>query len=127
MKVVNFATRVVTGLRKYDHVSRARDDLNLLTPRQMCDYQTAIVAHKACVLGEPVDLASLFLTYADARPCERVTRQDHYLRPPAMRTAAGQRSFAYRASSLLNALPDDVRRLEPTRFKRAARSFVRNN
>ena len=35
LKVVNFATSVVTGLRRYDHVSRARYDLGLLTPRDV--------------------------------------------------------------------------------------------
>ena len=101
MKVVNFATRVVVGLRKYDHVSGARDHLGLRSPRQMCDAQTAIVAHRVRVLGEPEDLASLFSTFADARTCDRPTRQDRHLRPPTTRTAAGRRSFTHRATSLL--------------------------
>ena len=124
MKVLNFATRVVAGLRKFDHVSHARDRLGLRTPRQMCDLQTVTVAHKVRVLGEPETLASLFRTYADARACDRPTRQDRYLRPPATRTAAGQRSFAHRAASLLNAMPDDVRQLQPAAFKRAARLHI---
>ena len=47
LKVVNFATRVVTGLRKFDRISRARDDLQLLSPRQMCDFKTMTMAYKA--------------------------------------------------------------------------------
>ena len=89
----------------------------------MCDVQTVTVAHKACITGEPADLASLFRTYAAARACERTTRQDRHLRPPASRTAAGQRSFAYRAASLLNALPEEMRGLEMPAFKRAVRRF----
>ena len=119
MKMVNFAVRVVAGLRKFDHVSHVRDRLGLRTPRQMCDSRTAIVAHNAHVLREPEELANLFCTFADARVGDRATRQDRYLRPPSTRTAAGQRSFAYRATSLLNAVPDDVMRLEPAAFKRA--------
>ena len=119
MKVVNFAARVVTGLRKFDHVSRVRDRLGLRSPRQMCDSRTACVAHRVRVQGEPEDLATLFRTYADARLSDRATRQDRRLRPPSTRTAAGQRSFAYRATSLLNAVPDDVMRLQPVAFKRA--------
>ena len=106
MKIVNFATRVAAGLRKFDHVSQVRSGLGLHTPRQMCDSQTAIVANRVRVLGEPEDLASLF-TFADVRQCDRATRQDPSLRPPTTRTAAGQRSFAYRAASLLSAMPDD--------------------
>ena len=44
LKIVNFAARVVTGLRKFDHISRARADLQLLTPRQMCDLRTMTLA-----------------------------------------------------------------------------------
>ena len=101
LKVINFATRVVTGLRKHDYVTRARCDLGLLTPREMCDIRTVIVAHKARVDGLPADLASMLTTYAAPRSNERVTRQDRLLRPPPVRTAAGQRSFGYRAASLL--------------------------
>ena len=123
LKVVNFATRVVTGLRKHDHVTRARCDLGLLTPREMCDIRTVIVAHKACVDGLPADLASVLTTHAAARSIERVARQDRLLRPPAMRAAAGQRSFAYRAASLLNKLPERVRGRETSFFIRAATPF----
>ena len=123
LKVINFATRVVTGLKKYDHVSHARCNLGLRTPRQMCDMYTAVVAHKARVTGEPADLASLLNTYAASRSSERPTRQDRQLRPPTMKTAAGQRSFAFRAASLMNDLPEDVRVLETSFFKRAVRRF----
>ena len=125
-KVINFAARVVTGLRKFDHVSRSRVDLGLCTPRQMYDTRMAIVAHRVRVLGEPDELASLLCTFADARPCERITRQDQCLRPPTARTAAGQRSFAHRAASLLNTVPDNVKRLNPAAFRRAAKTFFSN-
>ena len=124
LKVVNMATRVVTGLRKFDRVSRARSDLHLLTPHQMCKLQTVITAQKAYMFGEPSDLASLFQTFADARAGERVTRSDQCMRPPTMRTAAGQRSFAYRAAELLNKMPAEVRQLHPSHFKREARCLL---
>ena len=37
MKIVNSATRVAAGLRKFDHISQVRSDLGLHAPRQMCD------------------------------------------------------------------------------------------
>ena len=125
-RVPNERVPLVTGLRKFDHVSRARVDLGLCTPRQMYDTRMAIVAHRVRVLGEPDELASYLCTFADARPCERITRQDQCLRPPAARTAAGQRSFAHRAASLLNTVPDDVKRLNPAAFRRAAKMFFSN-
>ena len=101
MKVINFATRVVTGLRRFDHVSRARSALGLCAPRQMHDSRAAIVGHRVRMLGEHEELASLFCTFAESRHCDRTTRQDRYLRPPTTKAAAGQRSFSYRAASLL--------------------------
>ena len=89
----------------------------------MCDAQTAIIAHRIRALGEPEELASLFVTFADARQCNRPTRQDRDLRPPATRTAVGRRGFAYRAASLLNSMPSEVTRLEPAAFKPAAKRF----
>ena len=80
-------------------------------------------AHRACVEGLPADLASMLSTNAAARSSERVTRQDRLLRPPAMRTAAGQRSFAYRAASLLNKLPESVRGRRMSSFCRAVNHF----
>ena len=127
MSVVNFATRVVTGLRKYDHVSRAREELGFISPRLMCDVSTMTVAQKAIVCGEPTDISSQFVTFVDSRQrCDRGTRQDRRLRPPPMRTAAGQRSFTYRAASLLNELPASTLELNPARFKRAVKSVVCN-
>ena len=108
MKLVNFAVRIPTGLKKFDHLSRARDDLRLLTPSQMYDAQNAIAAHKALLYREPGDLIELLRTPGEARDGDRVTRQDRSLRIPAMCRAAGQRSFEYRVAHLLNSISDDV-------------------
>ena len=124
LRVINFAARVVAGLRKFDRISQARDDLGLLTPRQMCDLQTLTMAYKVHARGEPYELASMFQTFSDARNCDRVTRQDRFWRPPVTRTAAGQRSFGYRAATLMNRLPVEARTLNLQNFKRAARSLV---
>ena len=90
MKVVNFVTRVVTGLGKFDHVSSARSDLGLHTPRQKCDSRIAAIAQKVCALGEPQELAQLFSTFSESPQYERIARQDRELRPPKTRTVAGR-------------------------------------
>ena len=126
LRIVNFATRVVTGLKKYDRVSRAREELGFIPPRRMCDLSTVAVAHKAIMCGEPTDISSQFVTFGDSRQqrCDRGTRQDRRLRPPLMRTAAGQRSFTYRAVTLLNELPESTLELNPARFRRAVGSVM---
>ena len=123
LKIINFATRVITGLKKYDHVSRARDDLRLLPADQMFRVAAASVAHGAIVHGEPSSIASLFVTNARSRSSgDRTTRNDRRLRPPAMRTAAGQRAFSYQAAALLNQLPATLMDLEPAIFRRVVKS-----
>ena len=66
--------------------------------------------------------ASVLTSHAAARSIERVTRQDRLLRPPAMRTAAGQRSFAYRVALLLSKLHESMRGHEMS-FIRAVTQF----
>ena len=46
--------------------------------------QAAVIAQKACAVGEPEYLAQLFKNFSDARRCESVTRQDRDLRPPEL-------------------------------------------
>ena len=108
-------------------MSQARKDLCLFTPQQMYQLRTLVTAHKVYAIGEPSDLSSLFQTYADSRVCERVTRSDLRMRPPAMRTAAGQRSFAFRAACMLNDISMEVRALPPGSFKREVKSLVARN
>ena len=108
-------------------MSHAREDLGFPTPRDMCDVSTMTVAHKAITYGEPSSLSSLFVTLEDSRQwCDRSTRQDRQLRPPLMRSATGQRSFAYRAASLLNELHASIIELDPVSFKRAVKATMCN-
>ena len=60
--VVNFATRVIAGLRKHDHVFHARRDLRLPLTQEVCYVATTNVARRAIACGEPCDIASLFVT-----------------------------------------------------------------
>ena len=66
-------------MRKYDRVSHARDDVRFISPLQMCDIRTVLMAHNVQYKGEPTDLAQLFetKTNAAARAGSRVTRFDH--------------------------------------------------
>ena len=62
----NFATRVITFLRKYDHISHAREDLGLLSPPQMYEVWTLTVAHKAITHGKSVNISPLITTFRDS-------------------------------------------------------------
>ena len=121
-KILNFAARVIFGRRKFDHVSALRLKLGWLSPRNMSDYRTLIIAHKALQRGEPEELAAMFTSNRDAR--ERHTRQDDLLHLPRQQLETGKRRFGYRAAALLNSLPMQVIRRPPVGFARDARAAL---
>ena len=55
-KILNFATRVIFGCRKFDHVTDLREKLNWMPPEYMYKLQTMATAHKAIHYGEPEHL-----------------------------------------------------------------------
>ena len=60
--VQNFAARIVTGLRKFEHITPVLGDLNWLTVSSMLKYTVAILRFK-CVDGlAPRYLCSRFVT-----------------------------------------------------------------
>ena len=75
-----------------------RERLRWVTPRQMSEVRTLVVAHQALRQGVSESLASLFVQCGETR--DRPTRQDEQLRLPRPRTEAGKRRFGYRAPSL---------------------------
>ena len=105
-KILNFSARVISGRRKYDHISDVQRGLGWLSAPELVRYHTLMLVHKVLRHGEPEGLARLFWRCRDVR--DRQTRQDGALRAPRCRTACGQRRFAYRAAVLYNALPSAV-------------------
>ena len=121
-KIINFSARVISGRRKYDHVSDVREGLGWLSAPDLVRYHTLMLAHKVLRHGEPEMLASLFNTNRDVR--DRQTRQDGMLRTPRCRTACGQRRFAYRAAELYNSLPTDMTDRSVQSFARALKNHL---
>ena len=105
--VQNFAARIVTGTRKYDHITPVLQQLKWLPVSYTLRYKDAVMAFK-CLKG----LAPPYLTRRfTSRPQthDRVTRQMDELGIPFYRTAAGQRSFLYRATKLWNDLENNIK------------------
>ena len=119
-KIINFATRVIFGRRKFDHISDLRDKLGWLPPKSMSDYLTLAIAHKVIQCGEPEDLAVLFVTKQNLR--DRHTRQDQLFHLPRPRLETGKRRFEYRAAALLNSLPPQTVQLPHASFIRSVRA-----
>ena len=115
-KILNFSARVISGRKKYEHISDVQRGLGWLSASDLANYHTLTLMHKVLRHGEPKELAEMFRKCADVR--DRETRQDGMLRVPRCRTACGQRQFAYRAVKLYNALPTAVTDRSAPSFRR---------
>lgn len=105
-KIQNFAARIVTGTRKYDHITPVLNDLRWLSVSAMLAFYDAILTFK-CLKGiAPKYLSSRFKTRAHVHG--KNTRNKKKLDIPAFSTAAGQRSFIYRAVKCWNTLPEEI-------------------
>ena len=114
-KVQNFALRVVSGRRKFDHISDVREDLGWPTARQLYRQHSLSMLHKIIITGEPQALASQVQTSSSLR--SRSTRQDTDLALPRVRTESGKRRLLYSIVQLYNSLPLELRSLSLASFK----------
>ena len=118
LTVQNFACRIVSGAKKYDHVTPLLKSLSVLSPTydglQMHDRSS------------PEYLTSQFITRGQVS--ERTTRSSQKLNISLFRTASGQRTFYYRTVKLWNNL-ESFLKLSPSVeiFKRSLRSQLLDN
>ena len=105
--VQNFACRIVSGSKKYDHVTLILRQLNWLSVKQHMYYRDSIMAFK-CMNGlAPGYLSEQFVKRSSIST--RITRNSQLLHVPLFKTATGQRTFYYRMVSLWNALPQYIK------------------
>jgi len=119
--VQNFACRIVSGRRKYDHVSPALKELRWLPVEEHLCYRDAVISFKCLARCAPGYLSTYFIRRCDVT--NRRTRSSQMLNIPRFRTASGQRTFFYRAVALWNSLSNDLKLCESVNvFKRRLRS-----
>ena len=106
-KLQNKSIRYVTGLRRDDHVTTARRQLNWLTTDMRRMYFSAIIIFKACRNGQPSYLAELF----NKREYTQSGRGDSIpeLRLPKLSSETDRRSLKYQAVIFWNKLPKKIR------------------
>ena len=104
--VQNFATRIITSTRKYDHIHPILRDLNWLNLESTIKYRDGIMAFK-CMNGyAPEYLCEQFILQSKIH--SRNTCNRDKLAIPLCKTAAGQKSFVYHATSIWNGLSQDL-------------------
>ena len=118
--VQNFAARIVSNTRKFDHVTPVLKDLRWLPVKSQRYYRDAVLAFK-CMTGQaPAYLSTPFLIRAEISG--RETRNPQLLNVPLFKTTTGQRTFFYRTVSLWNSLETNLKLSESLDiFKRRLR------
>ena len=66
-RVQNMAARVVTGLRKYDHITEARYELHWLPVDKRIDFKILLLTYKALNGLAPGYLSDLLVHYSQGR------------------------------------------------------------
>ena len=93
--IQNFACKIVTKSRKYDHVSPLLRELNWLSVEQLLYFRDAVMTYKCINNLAPDYLCDKLRKRSSVH--NRRTRKHDSLQIPFFKSATGQRSFAYRA------------------------------
>ena len=104
-KVVNFGARVVSGVRKYDHISPTLAALGWSGVRELVARRDSIGVHRALRDPQaPVAVRSLFVPRAAVSQRSTRSTEAGALELPAFRLSTSRRAFSYRAASTWNRL-----------------------
>ena len=123
--VQNFAARIISGKRKFDHISSTIKDLGWLSVQDMLAYRDAQMVYKIINGSVPLYLKNFVKRRSDVH--NRSTRNSHNLDIPKCRTSFAQRSFGYRAIKLWNSLPNNVRESTSLNtFKQSLKTWLFN-
>ena len=112
-RIQNSLARVVSGIKRRDHIRPVLKDLHWLPVAQRIDYKVALLTHKILSTGQPVYLHSLINEYKPARPL-RSEGQRLLSKPSGLRSALAGRSFTRASEGVWNKLPDSIRKIETT-------------
>ena len=122
-KVQDFACRIITGKRQFDHITPVLKELRWLPVTSFLKYTLKVLSFK-CVKG----LAPRYLCHRfKTRDCihDHNTRYKKNLKIPAYKSSSGQCTFLCRIMSFWNSLPHEIReRDNPSIFKRHLKEFL---
>ena len=109
--VQNAAARVLTGSRKYDHITPILASLHWLPINFRIDFKILLLTFKAISGLAPPYIHDLLKPYVPHRSL-RSSDQGLLVIPRTKRLTKGNRAFAFRAPTLWNALPLEIRLAE---------------
>ena len=126
-KVINFAARVISGRRKYDHISDVVRQLEWLTIPELVDYNDVCLLHKIITNETPSSLRrNISFNY---ELLARETRQSSQISLYHPNNNHGKRQFMYRACAKYNqhVIPYDIDAISMDVFKSRVRQRIRNS
>ncbi len=126
--VLNAAARLVTKLRKFDHITPTlRDDLHWLPIKQRIDFKVGVIAYR-CMCGiAPEYLTDMFTPVTNdlGRRHLRSAARGDVVVPRTRTKTLGPRSFAVYGPVIWNHLPSSIRHTELSLncFRRESKTF----
>jgi len=124
-RVQNAAARLVTGTKKYDHISPVLKDLHWLPVRHRITYKIALMTFKSLHGMAPGYITELISRHKPSRTLR--SSSAHLLkRPDIQKTITyGESSFTFAAPTIWNDLPADIRSITSLEnFKRRLKTHL---
>ena len=122
-KLINFSARVVSGKKKYEHISQETRRLGFLTAPELVTYHQLCLVRRILNTGEPQELRSLFVSTDH----DHGTRYADRLVTARAKTCAGERRICNVGVKKFNRLSGEVRNAATTAsFKRALITALRD-
>ena len=118
-KLLNFCARVISGRRKYDHISDALKRLKWLRAEQLVKYHQLCMVKTVIDSNLPLDIAAMF-SYVST---PHNTRQTGQLYCPRAKSGSGTRRLAH-CSAHYNRLPTSLKGLRMNAFKRRLKQLL---
>nr|CAH7760650.1 unnamed protein product [Callosobruchus chinensis] len=120
--VQNTCCRLVTNLRKFDHISSSFRNLKWLNIEELYTYHMACFVQRLIENKNPSYLYHKLVFRADVR--QRNLRHPFMLTMPQHKTSLFKRCFSYNCVKLFNSLPESLKNLHSKKFKRAVKEFL---
>ena len=108
--VQNFACRIITQTKKFDHVTPALQQLNWLPVEQLLLYRNTVLTYKCFNDCAPSYLCN-FTFSKHSETHDYTTRNRSLLNVPLFRIDSGQRTFYYRAVKIWNKLDNELKQI----------------
>ena len=123
-RVQNMAARVLSGSRKFDHITPVLRSLHWLPIIQRIKYKILLLSFKCLHNQAPIYLVELIEQYRPSRALR--SGSDGLLTIPKSRTRSfGDRSFSRAAPRLWNSLPKNIRLLSSlSKFKSELKTYL---